>query len=46
VMGVVFANSSFDPDTGFALTREEVRPALASGARETEEVSSGSCPAG
>jgi S1-C subfamily serine protease len=46
VMGVVFANSSVDADTGFALTRAEVRPALARGARATEEVSSGSCPAG
>lgn len=45
VMGVVFANSSVDADTGFALTRTEVRPALASGARSTQEVDSGACPA-
>lgn len=46
VMGVVFANSSVDADTGFALTRSEVRAALATGARATEEVSSGPCPVG
>ncbi len=44
VMGVVFANSSVDGDTGFALTRSEVRRALAGGSRATAEISSGACP--
>ena len=43
LMGVVFANSSTDDDTGFALTREEVRPALSAGVGTTERVSSGAC---
>ena len=45
VMGVVFANSSLDDSTGFALPRAEVEPALDQAATATREVSSGSCPA-
>jgi S1-C subfamily serine protease len=44
VLGLVFANSSVDQRTGFALSADEVRPTVAETRRATEEVSTGSCP--
>lgn len=45
VLGVVFANSSVDDRTGFALAPDEVRPVIRQTRTAREEVSSGSCPA-
>lgn len=45
VLGLVFANSSVDDQTGFALAASEVRPVIAATRDDREEVSSGSCPA-
>ena len=43
-LGLVFANSSVDDRTGFALSADEVRPVIDETRRATEEVSSGACP--
>jgi S1-C subfamily serine protease len=44
VLGLVFANSSVDDRTGFALAPSEVRPVIAETRSAREEVSSGACP--
>ncbi len=44
VVGVVFARSTVDPDTGYALTLEELRPVL--GSVGPSPISSGACSAG
>ncbi len=43
VLGVVFAAASDDPDTGYALTAEQVSQAAAAGAVASDEVDTGSC---
>ncbi|RNL62178.1 serine protease [Nocardioides marmoriginsengisoli] len=43
VLGVVFAASVSDKDTGYALTADQVAPAAAKGLSATEEVSTGGC---
>ncbi|MCW2848571.1 MAG: peptidase and chymotrypsin/Hap [Marmoricola sp.] len=43
VLGVVFAASVSDKDTGYALTADQVRKAAALGLNATERVSSGNC---
>lgn len=43
VLGVVFASAIDDPDTGYALTREEVAEAATQGATATAEVDTGAC---
>jgi S1-C subfamily serine protease len=45
VLGLVFANSSVDDRTGFALAASEVRPVIDQTRDAREEVSSGACPA-
>ena len=45
VLGLVFANSSVDASTGFALSAAEVRPVIDATRTATDEVSSGACPA-
>lgn len=45
VLGLVFANSSVDAGTGFALSPAEVRPVIDATRTATDEVSSGACPA-
>ncbi|WP_158867469.1 MarP family serine protease [Leifsonia sp. AG29] len=44
VVGVVFARSTIDPDTGYALTLSELRPVLS--AVSSAPISSGACSAG
>jgi S1-C subfamily serine protease len=44
VLGLVFANSSVDDRTGFALAPEQVQPVIEDTRTSTQEVSSGSCP--
>lgn len=44
VVGVVFARSTVDPETGYALTLEELRPVL--GSVGPTPISSGACSAG
>ena len=44
VLGLVFANSSVDDRTGFALSPEEVLPVVAATKGATEEVDTGPCP--
>ncbi|WP_426625894.1 MarP family serine protease [Leifsonia sp. McL0607] len=44
VVGVVFARSTIDPDTGYALTLDELRPVL--GSVGPTPISSGACSAG
>lgn len=44
VVGVVFARSAVDPETGYALTLDELRPVLS--AIGTAAISSGGCSAG
>jgi len=46
VTGVVFAMSTTDPQTGYALTLAQVRPALAKAASLSAPVSTGACTAG
>lgn len=46
VVGVVFAKSLDDPDTGYALTMDEAREAIEAGAAKSEKVSSGNCASG
>ena len=43
VLGVVFAASVSDSDTGYALTADQVGQAAATGLRSEEKVSSGNC---
>jgi len=43
VYGVVFASSVEDPDTGYALTAEQVAGAARAGVTATREVDTGSC---
>jgi len=43
VYGVVFAKSIDDPDTGYALTMDEVRPVVRAGAHRTAPVGTGPC---
>jgi S1-C subfamily serine protease len=43
VLGVVFAASVSDSDTGYALTADQVGQAAATGLRSAEKVSSGNC---
>jgi S1-C subfamily serine protease len=43
VLGVVFAASVSDPDTGYALTADQVRRAAAVGLDAESKVSSGNC---
>ena len=43
VVGVVFAASVTDADTGYALTSEQVARSAALGASNTEPVSTGDC---
>ena len=43
VYGVIFAKSLDDPDTGYALTVDEVRPVARRGAGRTAEVDTGAC---
>lgn len=45
VLGLVFANSSVDDRTGFALSPDEVQPVVAETRGATDEVSTGECPA-
>jgi S1-C subfamily serine protease len=44
VVGIVFARSSVDPDTGYALTLDELRPVL--GAVGSAPIGSGGCATG
>jgi S1-C subfamily serine protease len=44
VVGVVFARSTVDPETGYALTLDELRPVL--GSVGSAPISSGACTAG
>jgi S1-C subfamily serine protease len=43
VLGVVFASAIDDPDTGYALTFDQVRGAAQQGASRTAEVTTGAC---
>jgi S1-C subfamily serine protease len=43
VDGVVFASSVEDPETGYALTADQVAAAARAGATATRAVSTGSC---
>jgi S1-C subfamily serine protease len=43
VLGVVFASAIDDPDTGYALTNEQVASAARAGAQRQAEVSTGTC---
>ena len=46
LVGVVFASSLDDPDTGYALTLAESRPVLDQAAAATEAVDTGACSSG
>jgi S1-C subfamily serine protease len=46
VVGMVFATSLDDPDTGYALTLDEVQPVLRRGVLATRAVSTGACASG
>ncbi|GAA3632696.1 MarP family serine protease [Kineosporia mesophila] len=46
VVGVVFAKSLDDADTGYALTMDEARDAIKTGAAQTKRVSTGNCASG
>lgn len=46
VVGMVFASSLDDDDTGYALTSDEMEPVLSAASRATEAVSTGRCAAG
>ncbi len=43
VYGVVFAKSLDDPDTGYALTADEIQPDIVKGRSANEQVDSDSC---
>jgi S1-C subfamily serine protease len=46
VVGMVFATSLDDPDTGYALTLEEITPVLRLGTASSSAVSTGACASG
>ena len=46
VVGMVFATSLDDPDTGYALTLGEIRPVLRQGIASSSAVSTGACASG
>jgi S1-C subfamily serine protease len=46
VVGMVFATSLDDPDTGYALTLEELAPVLQRGTTATDRVGTGDCARG
>ncbi len=46
VVGMVFATSLDDPDTGYALTLDEIRPVLQRGLAAASAVSTGPCATG
>ena len=46
VVGMVFATSLDDPDTGYALTLDEVQPVLRRGVQASRTVSTGACVSG
>ncbi|WP_392543285.1 MarP family serine protease [Oryzobacter telluris] len=46
VVGMVFATSLDDPDTGYALTLDEIRPVLQRGLSASSAVSTGPCAEG
>jgi S1-C subfamily serine protease len=46
VVGMVFATSLDDPDTGYALTLDEISPVLRSGVLTSSAVSTGQCVSG
>ncbi|HET6967540.1 MAG TPA: MarP family serine protease [Ornithinibacter sp.] len=46
VVGMVFATSLDDPDTGYALTLDEVAPVLRQGVAATDRVGTGDCASG
>lgn len=46
VVGMVFATSLDDDDTGYALTLDEMEPVLSAASRSAEAVSTGRCAAG
>lgn len=46
LVGIVFAKSLDDDNTGYALTADEVRPVLEAGAVASERVSTGGCAVG
>jgi S1-C subfamily serine protease len=46
VVGMVFATSLDDPDTGYALTLDEIRPVLQRGVATSAPVSTGTCASG
>jgi hypothetical protein len=43
VLGVVFASAIDDPNTGYALTADQVAQAASTGSRSAAEVSTGAC---
>jgi S1-C subfamily serine protease len=43
VVGVIFAKSLDDPDTGYALTVDEIRPDIESGRKATQQVDTDQC---
>jgi S1-C subfamily serine protease len=43
VLGVVFASAIDDPDTGYALTAQQVADAARKGDLSNDEVSTGAC---
>jgi len=46
VIGVVFGSAIDDPDTGFALTADQVQDSVAAGLKAKAEVATGACTAG
>ncbi len=46
VVGMVFATSLDDPDTGYALTLDEIAPVLRRGTLASSAVSTGACASG
>ncbi len=46
VVGVVFAKSLDDPNTGYALTMDEARSTILAGAAKSAKVGSGDCASG
>lgn len=46
VVGMVFATSLDDPDTGYALTLDDIRPVLAEGSTSSAPVATGRCTTG
>ncbi|MDP3972734.1 MAG: MarP family serine protease [Candidatus Nanopelagicales bacterium] len=45
VLGVIFAQAQDDPDTAYALTADQVEPAIKAGRSATRPVSTGACAA-